>query len=357
MKFSYLFIALFLVSGCSWKHKEFTKILDSDDEVSDAPQVEASADILEKFEIQETVKTEEAPAATPAKKIELKPTKKAVAKNQTVDKKAANPAVAVTTAPAKYDPTKDKDYPKEYFDITKKAEETWKKYSPRHKVGSKTYLDIHYLGMTVGKIMFTNKGLKTIKGQEVWHFHARFKSAPFYSAIYELDDTVDTYVTKNNFLSVRYSLIQRESKQNVDDLQLFDRELLKSFWFYKMVRPDKTKVKNEERPIPAISTDPFSVVFFFQGLPLVNGEKYEIPLMNKGKVLILKAEVEGRETIETEIGKKKAIRLHAMTKYTGDHLKSGDMTFWFSDDDNRTLLRASAKIKIGSVTADVVEVQ
>lgn len=153
-------------------------------------------------------------------------------------------------------------------------------------------------------------------------------------------------MTKDNFLSVRYSLVQRESKQNVDDLQLFDRENLKSLWFYKMVRPDKTRVKNEEKPIPAFSTDPFSVVFFFQGLPLKDGDMYEIPIMNKGKVLILKSEVEGRETINTELGKKKAVRLHAMTQYTGDHLKSGDMTFWFSDDDKRTLLKAEQKLKL-----------
>ena len=55
-----------------------------------------------------------------------------------------------------------------------------------------------------------------------------------------------------------------------------------------------------------------------------------------------------RETIETEKGKKRAIRIHATTKYSGDHLKSGDLYFWFSDDESRTLLKARAKIKIGS---------
>lgn len=327
-------------------------MLDSDEETQ-GPQVEASAEILQKFEVTET-KVESPPSVVvpPATKLETK--------NKVVTKKPAPKSVvtaAKVEAPVKKISKLPADYPPEYLEINKKAEDTWKQYQSRHRVGEKTYLDIHYLGMTVGKIMLTNKGLKNIKGQDVWHLHSRFKSAPFYSSIYELDDTVDTYVTKENFLSVRYSLIQRESKQNVDDLQLFDREQLKTFWFYKMVRPDKTRVKNEEKPIPALSLDPFSVVFFFQGLPLKDGDKYEIPIINKGKVLILKSEVEGRETIETEIGKRKAVRLHAMTKYSGEHLKSGDMTFWFSDDANRTLLKAQAKIKIGSVTADVVEAE
>jgi hypothetical protein len=47
--------------------------------------------------------------------------------------------------------------------------------------------------------------------------------------------------------------------------------------------------------------------------------------------------------------------VHATTKYTGEHLKDGDMYLWFSDDANRTLIKLKAKIKIGSVTADIVE--
>jgi hypothetical protein len=249
-----------------------------------------------------------------------------------------------------------KDYPVELLDISQRAKRVWELYRPNHFNGQKILLDIHYLGMTVGKIMVTNNGKKMINGREVWHFHARFKSAPFYSKIYELDDTVDTYVTTNEFLSNRYSLIQRESKQDVDDLQLHDRDLHKTFWFYHQKKSDGTvKDKKVERPIPYYSTDPFSVLFLFQGLPLRNGDVYEIPLVNKGKILLLKSEVEGRDTVETEKGVRKAIRVHATTKYSGETLKSGDLYFWFSDDKFRTLLRARAKIKIGSVTADAVD--
>ena len=357
MKFQYLCLSLCLLASCSWKQKEFKDMLDSDTETQ-APQVEASQEILQKFEVEETkTVTTPAPVAVPVKK---ETTNKKVEKALQNAEKSVNNGKAATAATPITPPEKPAskipaDYPPEVAAISKTAEATWKKYKPQHLTGQKSYLDIHYLGMTVGKIMITNKGLKTINGKEVWHFHARFKSAPFYSSIYELDDTVDTYVAKENFLSVRYSLIQRESKQNVDDLQLFDRDALKTMWFYKMVRPDKTKVKNEEHPLPAFSSDPFSVLFLFQGLPLKDGDHYEIPIINKGKILILKSDVEGREVIDTELGKKKAVRLHAVTKYSGDHLKSGDMTFWFSDDENKTLLKASAKIKIGSVTADVVD--
>jgi hypothetical protein len=69
----------------------------------------------------------------------------------------------------------------------------------------------------------------------------------------------------------------------------------------------------------------------------------------------MKAKVLGREKIDTEDGERKAIKLQATTQYTGDKLKSGDMTFWFSDDERRSLLKAQAKISLVSVTADIVK--
>lgn len=358
-------LVLLVVSGCSsWRQKDFKKELDKPSEEAQPVVVDkVDEKLLEKFEVQtveeaadekieedkEAVKPVPAPSPVKTKIITKKVGKKKV---QHVVKVEAPPV----EPPARKKPEPPADYPPELLTINKKAEKVWKLYRPNHHADQKIYLDIHYLGMTVGKIMVQNRGKKVINDKEVWHFNARFKSAPFYSNIYELDDTVDTYVTTDKFLSTRYSLIQRETKQDVDDLQLHDREQFKTFWFYHQKKSDgSVKDKKEEKPIPYYSIDPFSVLFFYQGLPLKNGDVYEIPVINKGKVLILKSIVEGREKIRTDKGIKNAVRLHATTKYTGETLKSGDMYFWLSDDPKRTLLKAQAKIKIGSVTAEIVE--
>ncbi len=344
-----------LLAGCSsWNHKDFEKSIDLPSSQTISPEVVVDKSLMDKFEVEAV--------PTPMVKAEKK-TKNKSPSDKAKDKKLVPkpikesdvPSITVTPmgAPPKVLPV---DYPPELISVNEQAKKVWDVYQPNHPVDEKMYLDIHYLGMTVGKIMLTNNGKKMINGKEVWHYHSRFKSAPFYRSIYELDDTVDTYVATQDFLSVRYSLIQRESKQNVDDLQLHDRDQLKTFWFYKQKKSDgKIKEKKTEKYIPYYSIDPFSVVFFYQGLPLKDNDLYEIPIINKDKILILRSEVEGREEIETSKGKRKAIRVHAVTKYTGDHIKSGDLYFWFSDDKKRVLLKASAKIKIGSVTADIVE--
>ncbi len=337
---------LFLGSCSSWKQKDFEKDLEKNPE-AEAEVTKESAPILEKFEVKDV---EEKPvvkniSATPDKKTVIK---KSPEKKVTIAPEKVAKAPVVKALPA--------DYPPELTAINEKGKKVWAQYKSSHHVGDKIFLDIHYLGMTVGKIMVMNQGKKMIDGKEVWHFHARFKSAPFYSNIYELDDTVDTYVTADTFQTLKYTVIQRESKVDVDDIQLLDHEALKVYWLYRSERKDgKKKTKKEEKHIPFYSIDPFSSVFFYQGLPLNIGDIYEIPVVNKGKVLMLRSKVEARETIETETGVRKAIRLQATTTYTGDQLKSGDITFWFSDDEKRILLKAKAKISLGSVTADIVK--
>lgn len=341
-----MFLSLIILSSCSsWKQKDFKKELDKP--VEEVPQVEVDKKLMEKFEVKVVEEKPVAPKPVVVASKKTTPARKTETPKK-VEAKAPEAVVEVSKLP--------KDYPEETKLLNTNAEKVWKLYKPNHTIGEKIYLDIHYLGMTVGKIMVVNNGKKMINGKEVWHFHARFKSAPFYSGIYELDDTVDTYVTTEQFLSIRYSLIQRESKVSIDDLQLHDRDQLKTFWFYKQKKSNgDIKDKNLEKFIPFYSIDPFSVVFLYQGLPLKDGDEYEIPIINKAKMLMLRSKVEGRETIETEYGKKRAIRMHATTKYSGDTLKSGDLYFWFSDDGKHTLLKAQAKIKIGSVTADIVK--
>lgn len=359
-------LVLLLVSSCGWRQRDFEKDL-KESTGEGNPQVDVSdKKLLEKFEtkpIEEDAVPEvaqSAPATVEASKTPTATETKSANKKISVKAKPAKTAVVLSkkipVAPKPVVKSLPADYPKEILATNAKGQKVWSQYKPNHNEGDKVFLNINYLGMTVGKIMAMNRGKKMVNGKEVWHFHARFKSAPFYSNIYELDDTVDTFVDTEQFLSMKFTLVQRESKQNVDDLQLFDRDQMKLFWFFKRQKTDgEPKNKQGENYIPYFSIDPFSIMYLYQGLPLKNGDIYEIPVINKDKVLLMRSRVVGREKIETEFGIKDAIRLQATTQYTGETFKSGDMTFWFSDDNKRSLLKAQAKIKLGSVTAEIAK--
>jgi hypothetical protein len=264
------------------------------------------------------------------------------------------PAKAATVAPVKpTDAAYPAEYPEELKAVDAKAAGSWALFRPTFRADEKMMLDVDYLGMTVGKVVLRYRGLKTMSEKPVHHFQAFFKSAPFYSAIYELDDQLDTFVAADKFVGLRSNLVQRESKQNVDEVQLYDRETLRTTAYQKLVRDGKTKNKKWEEFMPRWSIDPLSVLWLIRGMPLKERDVYYLPIVNKGKTLLLEATVEGREKIKTKAGEFSTIRVRAFTQYTGKTLKSGDMTFWLSDDEQHTLLRAKAKIKIGSVFAEI----
>lgn len=344
-----LFITLFLCSSCAWNKSELLKWFSKKESTNNSQlkKVGAKEEELAKFSVQDT----------PAPAIVTEAKSNVVAKPSNVAKKPTpTPPAKKTTK--KIDPPVDSypaDYPAELKQVDRQAEASWKLFKPIFNTDEKMMLDVDYLGMTVGKVVLRYRGLKSINEKSVHHFQAFFKSAPFYSAIYELDDQLDTYVEKDNFVGVRSNLVQRESKQDVDEVQLYDRETLRTMAYQKRVKDGKAKNSKWSGFIPKWSIDPLSVLWLIRGMPLKTGDKYFLPIVNKGKTLVLEATVSGREVLKTKLGEKASIRVHAFTQYTGKTLKSGDMTFWLTDDKVHSLIRAKAKIKIGSVFAELAQ--
>jgi hypothetical protein len=102
--------------------------------------------------------------------------KKAEAKKATI-KKAEKKIVAEATV-EKIKPLPS-DYPQELIEINKRAKKVWDVYVPNHHIGQTVYLDIHYLGMTVGKIVLINKGKKVVNNR--FYGHVRVDGVPTFN--------------------------------------------------------------------------------------------------------------------------------------------------------------------------------
>jgi len=201
----------------------------------------------------------------------------------------------------------------------------------------------------------TSKDIVNVGGRQAFHYFARFKSKDAYRYFYWLDDTVETFIDKATFLPIKYSLIQREKKQNVDDLQLFDFKKLKTMTWYKRVKEGSNKDEHLEKPIPRYLQDSFSALQFVRGLPLKKGDLYDFPVSTRGETWLLKSEVMGEEMITVNDQEVKAHRLKAETHFPGVLQKSGDITFWYAADESKRLLKFQAKVKIGSILGELVE--
>jgi hypothetical protein len=367
--FTRLFI-LVLITSCSSKWHDY--FLEEEDHGSRNEKLmesfEVEEDVLEKFQVEK--KEEPAPVKkevpkkvtkkSPEKRKDIRPKPDKIKKLTKKPKKKKAPKKKIEVK-KKVSLLKEKKYPSEFPEKLKNLDNLtakfWKQFTPKIYPGEKIYMDINYMGISTGKIVLSANGATEIAGKNAHFVNAKVKTAAYYRYLYELDDNVDSYIDIEGFRPIKYSLIQRESGQNIDDLQLYDNDKMMTYSFYKRVTKKKTKKKKGKEFIPKRFQDPLSILYFLRGLPMKVGDHYQVPVINKGKVIMFNTKVEKIEEIKTKIGKKQAIRMRASTKYSGETLKSGDMTFWFSNDERRVFLRFKAKIKIGSVSGDIEKYQ
>lgn len=356
------------ITSCATNYEDERKVLLEKPEGKDlVTAFEVEKDQAENFKAQtETPVEEKAPVDAP-KAIEAKETKKkgkaanttAKAAVKETPKEAGKEVVKTPAQPAvktsHLNPILPADYPDEYRGYDAKSKDVWSKFKPVFYKGEQSIMAISYLGVTAGYITILSKEVVTLNNKEAFHFYARFKSSDSYRYFYWLDDRLDSYVEKETFLPIKYTLIQREKKQNVDDLQLFDYKKMMTYHWYKRVKEGSNKDEKIDKMIPSLSQDSFAALQLVRGLPLQKGDIYEFPVVTRGKFWLLKVEVMGEETINVADKEVKAVRIRAETNFPGVLKKSGDIIFWYGTDPERKLLKFQAKIKIGSVYGELVE--
>ncbi|MCK5073098.1 MAG: DUF3108 domain-containing protein [Bacteriovoracaceae bacterium] len=304
-----------------------------------------------KFKSEEALSAKPEQKKTEPKKIERKK-EGGIQKVSTKSVSAITPQKSTdTTLPLNY----PENFPEKYKAYDATYADTWKIFNPVIFPGEEYVLVVKYIGITAGYVTMKTMQPVQIAGGYAWHMKARLQSANFYKYIYMLDDSIESFVNKDTFLPVKFQLIQKESIQEVNDLQLFDDSKLKTFFWYKRIKRGKLRKHERSEFIPRFFQDSFSALFFARGLPLKKNVIYEFPIVTRAKVWILKLEVVGEDIIEIGSEKIPAIRIKAETRFPGVLKKKGDILFWFSKDKTRKFLQFRAKVKIGSLSGKLVK--
>lgn len=351
MKIIWSLIALvFLLTSCAQKKQ----LALPDREKDLVESFDMNAEEIEKFKtvsVPQTIIEEK--EKTPAKPLVLK---KRVPKKTKATPEADKKAVEEKTPaePPVAAEVKD-EYPEEFLKYDRKSEKFWSSFTPRIFVNEKFVFEVSYMGVTAGNVTIQTMPPVLINDKKHYHFTAEMISAEYYSYIYALKDRLESFVAADDFLPVKYFLIQRESGQNVDDLQIFDHENHKTTHWYKREKKNKDRKDKKEAQIPRYFQDSFSSLYFIRGFPLKNGDVYEYPVVTRAKIWLIKIKVAGEEEISIMGKKIKAIKLEAETQFPGVLKKSGDINFWYSADAKRKLLMFKAKVKIGSVEGKLIE--
>lgn len=310
--------------------------------------------LLKEFEVTKEEQEKfsfEAIKPTPAPAPEVRDTvKKIKLKKPIVEKKEVIKKNTVTKTAKVY----PEDYPEAFKELFKDAHKTWSKFKPLIRVGESINFEITYLGIKAGNIKFMVLDNGKRGDDLIHHFKATLSSADYYKYIYKLDDYVESFILADSFLPLKYTLIQRESGQSVDELQLFDHDKLQNKQWFKKLKDGKTKKDDKVGFIPELFLDPLSLLAFFRGLPLQKGDVYSVPVIVRSKVLKVTATVLDYEKIEVLNKDRDAVKMSVYVEPMEEGKKPTTMNLWYNRDESRELLRFNAELKFGSVEGEWV---
>jgi hypothetical protein len=244
-----------------------------------------------------------------------------------------------------------------YEPIDKSSEEVWKSFTPYLTNEEEIVMKVAFFGVTVGFMKISVAPMVEIKNTKAYHLIVRLKSADFYSFIYSLDNVVESFIDEKKIIPLKYILVQRESKQRVDDFQIFDSEKRQTFSWYKREKLSTGEIqkKDESGYLTKYFQDSLSALFFTRGLKFEPGKVIEFPLVNKGKTLIVKLKVLGIEDLKVMGKFQKAYKIEASSYPIQGEKKDEYVLFWYSQDPEQRLLKFSAKVKFGNVSGEIVE--
>lgn len=226
------------------------------------------------------------------------------------------------------------------------------------QVGEKVTLAVSYFAARAGKLSLSVKPYVEVNGKKSYNFLTEIKSSTIFSTFYSVQDQVETYLDYENLSPYVFKLQIKESGQIKEAQSFFDQQKLKAnYWEHKYTEKDGHEEKKLEWDLLPFSQNAFSSIFYMRIFKWNIGQEYAFRVSDDGKNIVFKATALEKVKLNTDAGTFDAVKVKAEIVSRGALTQTGDLLIWLSDDEHKYILRIEAKIKIGSLVAEVVEIE
>jgi hypothetical protein len=225
-------------------------------------------------------------------------------------------------------------------------------------IGEKLTYAISYIGIVAGEVVLEVLPLKVMHGRKVYHVRAHASSSPVFSLIYKLNDTLESFIDFEGIFSYRFHMVLEDKKQQRDSLELYDSEKKETFYWSRWEYADQSKKQvKETTPIQPFSQDSLSSLFFLRTVPFAADSVVQFPVVSEGKSQEASCTVVRREKVRSPMGDVFAWVVRPELKSEGLLKKGGDSFIWFTDDDRRFPVKLEARVRIGSISAELIKIE
>ncbi|MEZ4871488.1 MAG: DUF3108 domain-containing protein [Bdellovibrionales bacterium] len=226
-----------------------------------------------------------------------------------------------------------------------------------YEVGEVTELELSYLGMSAGSLIFETLPFVEVNGKKAYHFRIKMKSSDGFAMFYKIDNFAETYLDYETLVPYGHEVHIKESKQVKETRSFFDWESgVGRYWEKKVTKKGEKNKKKEWQLVPD-SQNLSSSLFYFRSFPFRPKKTLSFNVADAGKQNIIKGNVIAQETIKVPAGTFETNVLQIQYQVDGTFQQIGDVFIYITDDDRRRIVKIKAKIKIGSIVGEAVRLK
>lgn len=226
-------------------------------------------------------------------------------------------------------------------------------------VGEQATYKISYswglMNIGAGEVDFTVKET-TLKGNPVYNFHVWGSTYRSYDWFYKVRDRYDSYVDKRTLKPIRFVRDTEEGGFVTYNDNYFDFEKDRATC-YRKGNAHKGG-KRDTMKISDCTFDILSIVYYLRNLDasqFKKGDHIPVSVFLDQEVYELGVEILGRETIKTEFGKMRCIKLSPKLVAGNVFDEDAKMYVWVTDDQNKVPVLIESPLIVGSVKAYLKE--
>ena len=210
---------------------------------------------------------------------------------------------------------------------------------------------VAYMGVKGGTLTMEIGSPIIYQGQICYPLSAHIRSLPFFSMFFKVKDVITSIYNPVGSYSYRYHITQREGDYRAEKTIELD------YANKRAVYSRQTGANGPHvREIDGFLNDSLSVFYDMRRQGFNNG-MLRIPVISGKKVYDLKVELQGRETLNTMLGKKDTLRIKPFVLKEGEFKDKGNLVMWITDDAYRIPVLVEIEVVFGKITATLESVR
>ena len=226
--------------------------------------------------------------------------------------------------------------------------------------GERLTYDVTWLGIKAGQATMEIRGTVQVKGERAIHLVTTAQSSPLVSRIYPVNDRSESYLGLEPMRALRFEKHLREGRYRHDSQTDFDHDGGVATFRYLDFGPVPKGISSleeaekygryvvQEFPLSPGALDELSVLYYVRTLSLPAGATVRAKVFASKKNWELEVRVQGRETLETVLGRRETLVVEPLLKFEGIFQQKGRVIVWLTDDAERIPVQMRSEIKVGS---------